>query len=232
MEPFKENPAVEGTVKVCTCEECGNTFEVSGLVLQYFSTFRYCTSKCSEVAYERVKPQKEKQKSLKNYPPIYWDTDISRLPEKLAESARTWHPKVGKGHLLIHGASRVGKTRTAWEVCKRLHADNYNVEGYTVRQLEEKLYEGIGKNSHHAAFRHLAQVQVLFIDDLGKEHMSKAGRLAPDLFALLDERTSWKKCTIITTNHMGEGLRERFGDAEMGTAFVARLREYFDITHS
>jgi hypothetical protein len=229
MEPFKEFKESEASLN-CTCEQCGEPFVVTGAVLEYFKTFRYCTSKCADIAYEIANPKPKTETTLKNYPPIYWDTDVKRLPEKLAASAVNWYPKVGKGHLLIHGSSRAGKTRTAWEVCKRLHREGFAVEGYTVRQLEEKLYEGMGRNNHHAMFRHLAQVQVLFIDDLGKEHMSKAGRLAPDLFALIDERTSWKKHTIITTNHMGDGLRERFGDAEMGTAFVARLREFFDIT--
>lgn len=230
MEPFNLEPPKHE--KVCTCEKCGKDFIVSGIVLQYFTTFRYCSDVCSESAYKESKADSFlKEKRAPVLPPIYKDTDLNKLPVNLRKAAIEWHPKVGNGNLLIHGTSRAGKTRTAWYICQRLHADGYDVQGYTVRQLEEKLYEAAGKNGHHAAFRSLANAQVLFIDDLGKEHMSKSGRLAPDLFALLDERTSWRKPTIFTTNHLGDGLRERFGDAEMGTAFVARLREFFDIVH-
>lgn len=230
MEPFNlESPEAK---KVCTCEECGKDFTITGIVLQFFSVFRFCSEVCADKAYRRHKA--ETQPDIKNaltVPPIYRDTDLNKLPAKLKEAAMHWHPKVGNGNLLLHGMSRVGKSRTAWYIAQRLHAEGYKIQCYTVRQLEEKLYEAAGKNGHHAAFRNVASAQVLFIDDLGKEHMSKAGRLAPDLFALLDERTQWRKPIIFTTNHLGDGLRERFGDAEMGTAFVSRLREFFDIVH-
>lgn len=230
MEHFNlESPEAK---KVCTCEVCGKTFEITGIVLKFFSTFRFCGEHCSNVSYARYKSQNlaEKTDTLV-VPPIYRDTDLNKLPEKLKHAAIHWDPRVGNGNLLIHGISRTGKSRTAWYICQRLAQNGYRVKCYTVRQLEERLYEAAGKNGHHAAFRELVKAHVLFIDDLGKEHMSKSGRLAPDLFALLDERTSWKSPTIFTTNHLGEGLKERFGDAEMGTAFVSRLREFFDIVH-
>jgi hypothetical protein len=230
VEPFNLDKTEAS--QTCKCEECGNIFTMTGVVLQFFSTFRFCSEKCSEIAYTRHKSTEPKRdEGGVIVPLIYRDTDLNRLPVKLKEAAMTWHPKVGEGNLLIHGTSRSGKTRTAWYIAQRLAAEGYKVQCYTVRQLEEKLYEAAGKNGHHAAFRSVASAQVLFIDDLGKEHMSKAGRLAPDLFALLDERTQWRKPIIFTTNHLGDGLRERFGDAEMGTAFVARLREFFDIVH-
>lgn len=230
MEPFNLDQS-EAT-KTCVCEHCKKTFTVTGVVLNFFSTFLYCSTECSEIAYKASKINSEGPlKNILSVPPIYRDTDLNKLPEKLREAAMHWSHKVGNGNLLIHGTSRSGKTRTAWYICQRLHAEGHNVQGYTVRQLEEKLYEGAGRNGHHSAFRSLAEAKILFIDDLGKEHMSKAGRLAPDLFALLDERTSWRKPTIFTTNHLGDGLRDRFGDSEMGTAFVARLREFFDIVH-
>lgn len=218
--------------KTCICERCKKDFVVTGVVLNFFSTFRYCSEKCSEDAYrETKKDDVVAMKNLLPVPPIYRDTDLNKLPEKLRSAAMHWSPKVGNGNLLIHGTSRAGKTRAAWYICKRLHGEGMNVSGYSVRQLEEKLYESSGRNGHHLAFREIAEVPILFIDDLGKEHMSKSGRLAPDLFALLDERTSWRRTTIFTTNHLGDGLRDRFGDAEMGTAFVGRLREFFDIVH-
>jgi DNA replication protein DnaC len=48
-----------------------------------------------------------------------------------------------------------------------------------------------------------------------------------DLFAVIDERTSNLKTTIITTNYTGDKLLDRFQNKETGVALVRRLRDYF-----
>ena len=69
----------------------------------------------------------------------------------------------------------------------------------------------------------MVNVPLLYLDDLGKEKMTD--RMASVMFALIDQRTQFKRSTIITTNLTGDQLLERFHDKEIGNAFVARLRD-------
>jgi DNA replication protein DnaC len=68
---------------------------------------------------------------------------------------------------------------------------------------------------------------LLVIDDLGKERLTQ--RMESDLFAIIDERTSNKRSTIITTNYNGSGLSDRFSNGETGSAIIRRLKDYFRI---
>ncbi|NBR91550.1 MAG: ATP-binding protein [Rhodobacteraceae bacterium] len=68
-------------------------------------------------------------------------------------------------------------------------------------------------------------VPLLAFDDLGKERLTQ--RLESDLFAIIDERTSNLRPTIITTNYNGTTLLERFNNKETGEALLRRIREYY-----
>ena len=54
-------------------------------------------------------------------------------------------------------------------------------------------------------------------------------RVASDIFAVIDTRVSYKRTTIITTQHTGTEIASRFNDRSLGDAIVARLREFYTI---
>lgn len=158
-------------------------------------------------------------------PPIYRDTETSRLPARCAEAAKNWEPSLGKGNLLIHGTTRTGKSRAAWYICKRLHPFP-KVTHLSMRELEFHLAEGYKSGTWHRIVESWCRAPFLFIDDLGKEKTTE--KIGSILFQIVDERTANKLPTIITTNHNGSALEARFTEPETGAAFVARLREFFD----
>jgi len=156
-------------------------------------------------------------------PELFKDTDTNRLGE-LKYTAEHWEPH-GKG-LLVHGATRRGKTRTAWYIANRLWLANAVRNRFiflSMFELEAKLVASWGRDAWDKTMINMTTVPLLFLDDLGKERMTE--RMASCLFALIDQRTMNKKPTIITTNLTGDTLLERFHDKEIGAAFVSRLKD-------
>ena len=69
----------------------------------------------------------------------------------------------------------------------------------------------------------LSNTDMLFLDDLDKLKPSEG--LLELVFAVLDDRLSNNKTTILTTNLDGEELAQRWGD-EVGPYLVRRLRDF------
>jgi hypothetical protein len=53
--------------------------------------------------------------------------------------------------------------------------------------------------------------------------------MASDLFAIIDERSTARRATIISTNFNGTTLLDRFDsrDKETGVALIRRLKDYY-----
>lgn len=213
------------------CECCGSeirALEFNGIV---FPIAKICQNKeCIDWANAQFAKEESERSVAQSFfvPPIYADTDPDRLPARLANLSRTWTPMIGKGHLLIHGTTRLGKSRTAWEICRRLNDAKIKITTLTMRDIEYALQEGFQRGNWHKVVDGWAGAKFLFIDDLGKEKLTD--RTQSCLFQILDERTAYKRPTIITTNYNGNTLAQKFPDQETGLAFVARLREFFDFS--
>lgn len=158
----------------------------------------------------------------------YQNTVVDKIPcEKMRNCASSWENWKTRS-LLLHGTTRLGKTRAAWEVARRYWKQNYRKQTFiTARSFEKMIEEGFQKYDHSARLDKLINVPFLFIDDLGKERTTQ--RVACDLFAVIDERTINHRPTIITTNFTSNGLLGRFDDQELGAALIGRFRDYFDI---
>lgn len=179
-------------------------------------------AKDADERYRRFLPKPPKPETP--MPELFADTDPDRLGD-LGFIAKFWDHKTGKG-LLIHGATRKGKTRSAWYIAKRLWDEDNFKNKYlflTMFELEARLVASWGKESWDKTMLHMTHMPYLFLDDLGKEKMTD--RMASCLFALVDQRTMHKRSTIITTNLTGDTLLERFHDKETGAALVARLKD-------
>ena len=66
------------------------------------------------------------------------------------------------------------------------------------------------------------------LSDFGKERLTS--RMATDIFSIIDERSTNKKTTIITTNFNSSTMLDRFEkrDQELGIALVRRLKDYYN----
>jgi DNA replication protein DnaC len=96
-----------------------------------------------------------------------------------------------------------------------------------MRKFEGFIEKGFDEKKHSKVLDTLINCSVLVLDDLGKERLT--ARMETDLFAVIDERTSGMRTTIITTNYTGETLLDRFTNKETGVAIIRRMRDYFDV---
>ncbi len=212
------------------CIHCGG--ETIGLVFGSisFPAPEVCSKKecveTSTAAFIAKEAERNKKPALE-IPAVFADTDPDRLPPKFKQVCESWTPESGKGSLLIHGTTRIGKSRTAWYVCNRLHASGVKITALTMRDIEFGLQEGFQRGDWHRVVDRWCRSQFLYIDDLGKEKLTE--RTQSCLFQIVDDRSANKRPTLITTNYTGQSLGARFPDPETGAAFVARLREFYDL---
>lgn len=161
-------------------------------------------------------------------PEEFRSTEVARLPQSL-QNAINKDLFVNSKSLLLHGPTGLGKTRAAWKILEKWWIKNGgpDVRTYTMRRLQNELEESHDKGKHLRLLDSMIAVPMIFLDDLGKEKLTP--RLASDMFAIVDERSVNRRPCIITTNFNSSGIAERFPDIEMGTAFVRRLKDYYDI---
>jgi len=165
-----------------------------------------------------------------DYPVAFRDTDVSRFVDTL-RVASEWTP-IDKKSLLLHGTTGAGKTRTAWVVFNRLWLTNFPDKAVwlPMRKLEMAIEKGFEDHKHGQVLDYFCNVPLLCFDDLGKERLTQ--RMEADLFAIIDERTSNNRTTIITTNYNSKTLYDRFNNKETAEAFIRRLRDYFTTIHA
>lgn len=171
------------------------------------------------------------------YPPsmpeIFRDTDLMLLHPKIRQQVEEWNPSGDKSGLLFHGNSGVGKTRGLWEVVRRAWVKeteksvNMKFMVLTMRKFEGMIEKGFQDKEHAEVIEGIINAKLLAIDDFGKERLTS--RLASDFFAVIDERSTARRPTIITTNFNGSALIERFEnrDKETGVALIRRLKDYY-----
>lgn len=161
-----------------------------------------------------------------NTPSAFLDTVESKLAPQMQNALREYQPE---SSILLHGVTGTGKTRTAWSMFNKgwLHYYPKHSHFLTMRKLEQEIERGFQNQNHGDVLERLTLCALLVIDDLGKERLT--ARMESDLFSIIDERTSNKRPTIITTNYNGNGLSDRFSNGETGSAIIRRLKDYFKI---
>lgn len=165
-------------------------------------------------------------------PEIFRDTDVTRLHPNI-QKALDWKPQGDVSGLLLHGTTGIGKTRGIWAILCRLWAEEalkdkqLNFQFLTMRKLETTIESGFKDQKHGTALDQLINLPLLILDDFGKERLTQ--RMASDLFAIIDERSTARRATIISTNFNGSTLLERFDprDKETGVALIRRLKDYY-----
>ncbi len=157
-------------------------------------------------------------------PKAFVNTDMEY--SDFMRKVKAWKPVDGKCGVILHGQTGIGKSRAGWWLFNKLWMDNHTSSKFMqMRKFEGMIEKGFDEKKHSKVIDALISCRVLVLDDLGKERLTP--RLETDLFAIMDERTSNLRTTIITTNYTGDGLIERFNSKETGVAFVRRLRDYF-----
>jgi len=216
---------------------CGINFTYEPVIFHGRQIFepRYCDPCCEKASQEdhenASRKRREASKTRWNLmiPPIYHDTDISRIPKEITAVTEFWQyqPK-GIG---IIGRSGKGKTRATIALLHRMHEEKRNTYYITATDLA---LNSANQFADNPATKSIAQnilqlcrsACVLLLDDLGKNRMTD--RAESELYDLLEYRTSRRLPIIWTSNSDARGLLAMFS-ADRGDAIVRRLAEFSQI---
>ncbi len=191
-----------------------------------------------EEARERDLAALQRSWALLKCPPEYCATQWSKIDQHplLSPACATLakHFWVGDAQhgLAMHGASGTGKTRAAWDILRRHHfARRWTcafVKSFDFAHWARTAERGRGSDRTEA-FRSIdraKKVDLLVFDDLGTESYDQT--VAGFVWDLFEVRTSQRRPIIVTTEHDGKSLTEKFLPTAKGDAnrIIRRIREF------
>ena len=161
-------------------------------------------------------------------PAAFTDTDVKRLPKKQLAEAMKW--KYNPRGLLFSGDTGTGKTRTAWELLRRVFVHDRppdlpdrQIAYFSAVRFGNEIVKRYQSETAVTWLESLYTVELLFIDDFGKNKMTE--RAETDLFGIVDERSMAKLPIIITTNYSSKMLAEALTE-NRAAPLMRRLREF------
>lgn len=216
-------------VEPAPCPRCGDPSErVTVTLFGQTKTFTGMCAGCSEAA----KRQKTEQEQIEQEhrlqarwqelcPPRFRQTDRNRLPAELLRQVMDW--EFGQTGLVLYGPTGACKTRVAWLLMERLLREGRTIAAYDdvtfSNDCSRLYYEGEGP----VWFQALCDVDVLFLDDLGKASLTP--RVESTLWGVVDRRINYMKPIIATTNLVGEEFTTAMSN-NRGPSLIRRLREF------
>jgi len=226
--------------RTCTCELCQAEYtETIAEDLLKYSIQQLCDA-CSDSEKEReeweareshrnavLSARKESWQEL--CPPIYQDTNLghSGLSKSCLAALAEWDWRRGYG-IGLAGASGKGKTRLAFYKLEQIHMEGVKVFALSSKRLERQVQNQF---SDDAGEKRLARdilakcrsVEVLFIDDIGKEKYTE--RVASEFYDLIEYRTSYCLPIIWTSNASLGQLAQSMGENHSGPT-LRRIQQF------
>ena len=215
-----------------TCPECQGTFLHNEHLNRIFPN-THCDDCCESVMAKKVaeanavNPVSMQDKITSTIPRIHLDTELERLPYPQRQQVLNWEATQAKGLWLV-GHTRTGKTRSLCMLIEKLIRAGHEVDAHFHGRFTDDLLEVIRSERSFKAWKNkISRVPVLAIDDLFSNKMTE--RSEASLFEILDERISWERPTLVTTQVTAKDAQERFHSAKRCHAFFARVKEFFTI---
>jgi len=109
---------------------------------------------------------------------------------------------------------------------KRLSGAGFRVMPFSPVGFASELVDAQVSGRGKAFLDRVCQAELVFFDDLGKCKLTE--NVEASLFEVIEQRTSWKRPTIVTTNDTGESLKARMTE-NRGNPLVERLKEFFQV---
>jgi len=217
------------------CSRCGRTVERTPLMVggKEFTIARVLCDECAVVVESEILREREAQERLQRLqrwnvmcPSDYRELDSAQLPNAPLARVLSWKVTQGGRGLLLVGPPRVGKTRCAWLLVRRIFLDEaVPVVAVADTEFGHECMRLVNQTSREWMQR-LCAARVLFLDDVGKAAPTE--RYRQELYHLIEQRTSWRRPTLVITNLNGQELSERISNTT-GTAIAERLREFCDV---
>lgn len=223
---------------VTSCPECGVEFTPEMVEWNGRVVFRqqYCFS-CAESLQKRRDEQekaKEAEEATKRAgeafdaicPPLYRETDLSRLPAPFRDEAIGWEWSA-KGLGLV-GMAGKGKTRAAYHICHRMLVAGKRVAATSAPMFARLCVDQFSDDKKRRAeaeaqIKSIYKADIWFLDDLGKQRMTDRGEM--ELYAVLEHRTASLLPTIWTANAKSAVLLQMFSE-DRGEPIMRRLIDF------
>jgi DNA replication protein DnaC len=232
----KHFPTIPGVMETdWVCDDCGKTYSAITWHSVLWTTGR-CPI-CDPIHVEKIRDEESRgslEKRKENFrsmcPESYQDFSRKLLPRAdLYDDVIAW--TLGKKGLLLIGDSRMGKTRCAWQLMKRIYLiEGYLFESVTELQFSHKVAEFGRSEGLKEWIDRLCKIKVLFIDDLGKAVMTE--RVSAELFYVLEERMKNNRPVVATMQidpiAYAQKISSRSGK-EMAEAILNRLKEHCEV---
>ena len=175
---------------------------------------------------ETVKVETAADTIRKTIPPLFLETDPNRLPYKERQLVLAWEAKPKAKGLWLLGDTRRGKTRCLCLLVKRLITEGKKVRAFFQGAFADELLEVIRSEKSFRAWKYgITRAEILVIDDLFAFKMTE--RVETAIFEIIDERISFHRPTLVTTQLTAKAASDRFHSAQRHAAFFARIKEFF-----
>lgn len=126
-------------------------------------------------------------------------------------------------NIVFIGETAVGKTGLASAILRKALENGYRGRFIKAQDLFDEMYESLADRSTRRLINHLANIDLLLIDEMGYLNLSK--EQTNIFFRLMEERYN-RKSTIITTNLDYDEWYDFLGNKKMVEALLSRLRHH------
>jgi hypothetical protein len=222
---------------VIVCQECKAEFDHEPLTVNGREMFRpkFCKACCDAQEARQTASEREARVSMRNNewericPPLYRETDISRIPAVFRTVIAGW--KFNPAGLGLVGEAGRCKTRAAFMILKAQHFSGRRVFAASANKMGSWAQSRFSDDPERkvASFRGLQDLRradVVLIDDLGKKKMTET--VEEEFFDILEHRTSHCLPVIWTANAGAKELRQMLSP-DRGDPIMRRLTEFSEI---
>jgi len=126
-------------------------------------------------------------------------------------------------NIIFIGETAVGKTGLASSILRKALENGYRGRFIKAQDLFDEMYESLADRSTRRLINHLANIDLLLIDEMGYLNLSR--EQTNIFFRLMEERYN-RKSTIITTNLDYDEWYDFLGNKRMVEALLSRLRHH------
>jgi DNA replication protein DnaC len=221
-------------MKSTECLSCRNRFEYEpfeylGREMPAPKMCQTCSDSHTSAEKRREELSEAQARFVEVCPPLYQNTDISRLPERFQIVVAKWeYNPIGIG---FTGKPGIGKTRAAYMIIQKCAHSGRTVAAVTSTRLNGLGVAQFSMEAQEQAqalgeLRRIHETDLLLLDDIGKGKMTERAEM--ELYDLLEHRTSHQLPTIWTSNS-GSDVLVNSMSKDRGPAILRRLAEFSEV---
>lgn len=208
-----------------TCISCGAKFpwqRPAGTPACIEGFFPNTCDACpSGVPQEKTEAELNQERWESITPKLFHDTTEEKLPlSGAAGKVLGWI--YGPRGMMLHGPTDTGKTRAVFLLLKRIINQGWRPAAFSVNGFGRECAHAFSNRQGKEWFSTISKVNLLFIDDFGKDNMTASVR--SNMFAMIDARITKCLPTILTTNLDGAMLGKLMSN-DRAQPMLRRLRD-------